>query len=79
MSHFQFFYQSNEVLKKINKETLRASYKKDNEDYYGENSIDNDTNDRADRRSQSPNDDERSNRSFLKCFSFNKKNTNKNE
>lgn len=26
VSHFQFFYQSNEVVKKLNKETLRASY-----------------------------------------------------
>jgi hypothetical protein len=26
VSHFQFFYQSNEVLKKVNKETLKASY-----------------------------------------------------
>lgn len=26
VSHFQFFYQSNEVVKKLNKDTLRASY-----------------------------------------------------
>jgi hypothetical protein len=26
VSHFQFFYQSNQILKKINKETLKASY-----------------------------------------------------
>ena len=27
MSHFQFFYQSNEVVKKLNKESLKASFK----------------------------------------------------
>lgn len=26
VSHFQFFYQSSEVVKKLNKETLKASY-----------------------------------------------------
>jgi hypothetical protein len=27
VSHFQFFYQSNEVLKKLNADTLKASYR----------------------------------------------------
>ena len=31
VSHFQFFYQSNQVVKKLNKETLRLSFKKDSE------------------------------------------------
>lgn len=26
VSHFQFFYQSSEVVKKLNKETLKAAY-----------------------------------------------------
>jgi len=38
VSHFQFFYQSNEVLKKLNADTLKASYRnsedEQNEDYF---------------------------------------------
>lgn len=32
VSHFQFFYQGNQVLKKVNKETLKASYRMSNEE-----------------------------------------------
>jgi hypothetical protein len=31
VSHFQFFYASNEVVKKLNKETLRLSFRRDSE------------------------------------------------
>ena len=36
VSHFQFFYQSTKMLKKVNKETLLASYQM-NMDYEDEN------------------------------------------
>ncbi len=32
VSHFQFFYQSSEVVKKLNKETLKASYFQEEEE-----------------------------------------------
>lgn len=32
VSHFQFFYQSNKMLKKVSKETLLASYRMSQED-----------------------------------------------
>jgi hypothetical protein len=35
VSHFQFFYQSNQMLKKVNKETLRLSYQM-SQNYYDE-------------------------------------------
>jgi uncharacterized GH25 family protein len=31
VSHFQFFYASNEVVKKLNKETLKLSFRRDSE------------------------------------------------
>jgi hypothetical protein len=40
VSHFQFFYQGNQMLKKVSKETLRASYRQmqsEDEEYNTEN------------------------------------------
>ena len=37
VSHFQFFYQSSEVVKKLDKETLKASYFQDNYNNYKSN------------------------------------------
>ena len=40
VSHFQFFYQSNEVLKKLNADTLKASYR-NSENEQIENEVEN--------------------------------------
>jgi hypothetical protein len=66
VSHFQFFYQSTKMLKKVNKETLLASYQMDL-DYEDETRLKEANRQRADRSASLSTNGSQINR-FLKCF-----------
>jgi hypothetical protein len=86
VSHFQFFYQGNQVLKKVNKETLKASYRmnNDDDDYLdsynknSNNSFNNSYNDKSEYMKNKSNNSENTlnnnntNKTFLKCLNINK-------
>ncbi len=84
VSHFQFFYQGNQVLKKVNKETLKASYNMNNDDddcdIYSNNNSNNDkskyirnnSSNSGNSNNNNNNVSNTNNKAFLKCLNINK-------
>lgn len=74
VSHFQFFYSSNQVVKKLNKETLKLSFRKDAEiENEYKNYAENDERQSELKNQNSSTTTTRSTNFFMKCFKSNKK------
>lgn len=75
VSHFQFFYESNKVLKKINKETLRKSCLSDDEIQQAWFDLNSNTNLNQESKSNhdisNHNQYQQSHNSILNCFKSN--------